>query len=84
MMLDMVSVTIKNIPDELYEQLKMSASAHHRSINSELIVCLERVLLPTKVSTKDRLATAKALRVRVNASRINVAELNEAKRVGRP
>jgi plasmid stability protein len=80
----MASVTIKNIPDELYDQLKESANAHHRSINSELIVCLERVLMPAKVSAEDRLATAKALRAKVNAKRINVSELDSAKRVGRP
>ena len=80
----MASVTIKNIPDELYEQLKESANAHHRSINSELIVCLERVLMPTKASAAERLATAKGLRDRVNAKRIDVSELDVAKRTGRP
>jgi len=80
----MASVTIKNIPDELYEQLKESANAHHRSINSELIVCLERVLMPAKVSAAERLATAKELRDRVNVKRIDVSELDVAKRTGRP
>ena len=80
----MASITIKNIPDELYEQLKESANAHHRSINSELIVCLERVLMPAKVSAAERLATAKELRDRVNAKRIDVSELDTAKRTGRP
>jgi len=80
----MASVTIKNIPDELYEQLKESANAHHRSINSELIVCLERVLMPAKVSAEERLETAKELRARVNAKRIDVSELDAAKRAGRP
>jgi len=80
----MASVTIKNIPDDLYEQLKESANAHHRSINSELIVCLERVLMPTKVSAVERLSTAKELRTRVNAKRIDVSELDVAKKAGRP
>ena len=80
----MASITIKNIPDELYEQLKESANAHHRSINSELIVCLERVLMPVKVSAAERLATAKELRDRVNAKRVDVSELDAAKRTGRP
>ena len=80
----MASVTIKNIPDELYEQLKESANAHRRSINSELIVCLERVLMPAKVSAAERLANAKELRDRVNVKRIDVSELDAAKRTGRP
>ena len=42
----MPSLTIKNIPDELYVELKHTAEQHHRSINSEVIVCLEQSLLP--------------------------------------
>lgn len=38
----MANVTVKNIPDDLYEQLKQAAEAHHRSVNSELIHCLEQ------------------------------------------
>ena len=46
----MPAITVKNIPDALYERLKASASAHHRSINSELIHCLEQALLPKRMS----------------------------------
>jgi plasmid stability protein len=38
----MVAITIKNIPNELYESLKNAANAHHRSINNEIIACLEK------------------------------------------
>ncbi|MFV1922255.1 MAG: FitA-like ribbon-helix-helix domain-containing protein [Methylotenera sp.] len=31
----MPAITVKSIPDNLYSQLKQSAEAHHRSINSE-------------------------------------------------
>ncbi len=40
------TLTLKNIPDEVYERLKVAAAAHHRSLNGEAIVCLETVLLP--------------------------------------
>lgn len=40
----MATLTIKNVPDELYKQLEHSARNHRRSINSEAIVCLERAL----------------------------------------
>ncbi len=40
----MATLTIKNVPNELYEQLKHTARAHSRSINSETIVCLKRAL----------------------------------------
>lgn len=79
----MASLTVKNIPDDLYEQLKQAANSHHRSINSELIVCLEKVLLPAKITTEERLNSARALRDSVNATVIDAAELDGAKRAGR-
>lgn len=79
----MASLTIKNIPDELYDMLKQSASAHHRSVNSELIHCLEKTLKPTPM-TPDQLAdTARGLRSRVKATRLNTDEINQARNHGR-
>jgi plasmid stability protein len=40
----MASITLKNIPDDVYEMLKARARANHRSINSEIIYSLKRVL----------------------------------------
>lgn len=37
----MTSITIKNLPPELYEQLKLRAQNNRRSINNEVIVLLE-------------------------------------------
>ncbi len=79
----MTSLTIKNIPDELYEHLKQAAKAHHRSINSELIYCLEKTLLPSKLSATDFKDTAKLLRARVMADSIDAEEINAVKNNGR-
>ncbi len=40
----MASVLIKNLPDELHQQLKLRARQHHRSLNKELIALIEGVL----------------------------------------
>lgn len=40
----MATLTVKNIPDDLYEQLKKRARLNHRSINSEIIFSLKKVL----------------------------------------
>ena len=37
----MATLTLKNIPDELHEQLKLSAERNRRSLNSEILVRLE-------------------------------------------
>jgi len=79
----MASLTIKNIPDDLYEHLKQAAKDHHRSVNSELICCLEKTLLPTKLSASDLKDSARSLRSRVMAQRIDVDDINSAKSEGR-
>lgn len=79
----MASLTIKNIPDDLYEHLKQAANAHHRSINSELIVCLERVLLPSKAAPTDYIDAARSLRKRVATRKLDLDEIDAAKREGR-
>lgn len=56
------TLTLKNIPDDLYLRLKAAAEVHRRSLNSEVLVCLESVLLPQRVLIEDRLARARALR----------------------
>lgn len=79
----MPAITIKNIPAALYDQLKTSAHAHHRSINSELIHCLETALMPRPASPRERLAAAQALRQRVRAERIDADDIQAAKEQGR-
>jgi plasmid stability protein len=40
----MATLHIRNVPDELYEQLRQRAEAQHRSLSAELITLLENVL----------------------------------------
>jgi len=77
------SLTIKNIPDGLYDMLKQSALLHHRSINSELIHCLERTLMPCALSAAQLADAAQALRSRVAAPRLTEDEITFAKQQGR-
>jgi hypothetical protein len=41
----MASITVKNIPQALYEKLKIVGSMNRRSINNEMIICLESVIM---------------------------------------
>ncbi|MGA7954727.1 MAG: hypothetical protein WCA07_14535 [Gloeobacterales cyanobacterium] len=76
---------MKNIPDPLYQRLKTSAEKHRRSLNSEAIVCLESVLLPTKMTPKERLARARAaLRDTLPQGEFQAHDIDEAKKQGRP
>lgn len=77
------TLTLKNIPDEVYNRLKKAAEAHRRSLNREAIVCLETVLMPTKMSSSDRLARARQLRAGLGTQFL-VRDIDALKGQGRP
>jgi antitoxin FitA len=79
-----VSMTLKNIPDAVYERLKRSAEVHRRSMNSEALVCLEEVLLPTKLSTAERVKRARTLRSALAGRSFSSKDVDALKRDGRP
>jgi plasmid stability protein len=78
------TLTLKNIPDAVYERLKLSAEMHRRSLNSEAIVCLESVLLPTRMTSDERLARARELRAALPQKKFHARDIDAAKREGRP
>lgn len=77
------TLTLKNIPDEVYDRLKASAETHRRSLNSEAIVCLESVLLPGRVPVGERLARARALRASLPKAGFRSKGIDAFKREGR-
>jgi antitoxin FitA len=77
------TLTLKNIPDEVYDRLKASAQTHRRSLNSEAIVCLESVLIPAHVSASERLARARALRAALPQAKFRAKDIDAHKREGR-
>lgn len=77
------TMTLKNIPDELYEKLKLAAEAHRRSLNSEAIVCLETVLVPERTPVAERLERARALRASLPGGKFRARDIDALKRQGR-
>ena len=49
----MASITVKNIPADLYERLKQRAKVNHRSINSEIIICIEEAVLNQRLDLRE-------------------------------
>ena len=78
------TLTLKNIPDAVYERLKAAAEMHRRSMNSEAIVCLEAVLMPTKLTPSKRLARARELRAALPQRTFLATDIDLAKQEGRP
>ena len=77
------TLTLKNIPDNVYERLKVAAEMHRRSLNSEAIVCLETVLAPLRITPSERLTRARRLRTGLGAE-FRAHEINALKKQGRP
>ena len=55
----MPSITVKNIPDTIYEKLKQQAEFHHRSVNSEIIACLKKTVESNQVPSEGILFQAR-------------------------
>lgn len=80
----MPALTIKNIPDSLYQQLKNAAELHRRSINSEVIVCLEKTLAATQITPADRLSRIEQLRAGIKPNNITAEDIELAINSERP
>ena len=79
----MPALTIKNIPVDLYNELKLVASKHHRSINSEVIVQLKHTLFPKKVLSDDLLYNMQQLRSSIPDNIISAEDIDKAIEKGR-
>lgn len=77
------TLTLKNIPDEVYERLKRSAQTNRRSMNSEAIVRLEEALAPAGLPPAQRLARARALRADLPKGKFRARDIDAMKREGR-
>ena len=80
----MPTLTLKNIPEELYEKLRAAADNHRRSLNSELIYCLETALTPRKISSLERIQAAREVRPRIKGDAVSREEIMKAINQGRP
>jgi plasmid stability protein len=79
----MPSITLKNIPEPLYQKIRDRAKAQHRSINSEIIACLEHSTQANHVATDEILYQARRMRESID-SNITSDEVREAIKQGRP
>jgi plasmid stability protein len=80
----MATLTIKNLPDLLYAQLKARAAEHRRSINSEAILLVERALVePGAADPAKTLAMLRRSRARLKGIYLTDKELRAAREAGR-
>ena len=79
----MASITVKNIPEEIYDRLKQRARANRRSINGEIIVIIEDAVKSRKIAPEDFLVRARQLREKTADNTITDDEFTLAKQAGR-
>ena len=81
----MRAITVKNIPDNLYQRLKQSATENRRSINSEILVCIELTVQSQKhEDIQDILARARKLRQKTRGHMLTDRKFSGMKTAGRP
>ena len=78
------TLTLKNIPDDVYARLRAQAKLHRRSLNSEAIVCLETMLSVSGGATAERLARVRELRAALGGATFAASDIDALKRQGRP
>lgn len=79
-------LTIRNVPDDLYQRLKASAAERRRSLNSEVVECLQVALAARRPrQVEGFLERARAVRDALAAEGVALtdADLDQARRVGR-
>lgn len=80
----MPGLTIKGIPEEVVKRLRLSAARHRRSLNSEVIVSLERSLALPERRPEELVASLRRFhRTLQNAPSLTDAFLRRAKATGR-
>jgi antitoxin FitA len=79
----MNNLTIKNIPVEIYERLKVQAKNNHRSINKEIISILEHTLSIPPLDVAATLERARKIRELTAHYVITDEELTKWKNEGR-
>ncbi len=80
----MATITVKNIPDELYARLKSFAESKRRIINGEIIYRIERSLTPRRAPTEQLLARIGRLHDSFEGRTLTLEQIEEARHEGRP
>jgi plasmid stability protein len=79
----MATLNIKNVPEALVKRLKGQAALHRRSLNHEVIACLEAVAQGAPLDPDSLLARVRAVRCKPSRFRLTDHNLTRLKGAGR-
>ncbi len=79
----MATITLKNIPDDTYADLKQMASSHFRSVNGEILYLIDQAVKHDSIDPEQHRAIARRLREKTKKYNLTQEQLNEFKNEGR-
>jgi len=62
----MATITLKHMTETLHHELKQRAERHHRSLNREILACLETSVRSAAIDVDALMARVRALRQQVS------------------
>lgn len=80
----MATLTIRNVPTDVYEALTQRAKRRHRSLNSEAIFQLESILGKREMDVETDLEEILRFRAKLKNVFVTEDEINREKQRGRP
>ncbi|MCI5130996.1 MAG: DNA-binding protein [Candidatus Electrothrix sp. EH2] len=79
----MPSLTIKNIPSDLYNDLQRAAAQHRKTISSHIVDCLKAVMHQGTVAEQN-LKRIQQIRSEIASDPVTEKEIEQAINEGRP
>jgi plasmid stability protein len=79
----LANLTIKNVPAPVVRRLKVRATLHRRSLNLEVIACLEALVRPSPVDPDALLVRVREIRRAPARTRLTDRLLGRLKAAGR-
>jgi len=79
----MVSLTLKDIPPDLHRRLRERAATTGRSLNKEILACLELVTAPCRLKVPEYLSRVERCRDGMDFE-VTLNEIQDAIEDGRP
>lgn len=80
----MPNINVKNLPRDIHRRLKERAKRNHRSLNSELIACLQEAVMPRRIDPDEAAERIRALRSRFRGPPLEDGDIARLKAERRP
>jgi plasmid stability protein len=79
----MVTLTLRDIPPDLHRRLRERAETTGRSLNKEILACLEQITAPRRLKVPEYLSRVERCREGIEFD-VTLNEIQDAIEAGRP